>query len=174
MTSQLIECLVISGSPDKQSDRGCLCRCIPAADRDAAAAGRGSSTFGLSPSRRKVRCVPSASVSVTMKSSIRPRRPSTFWPAASVTVTVVGGTLTGAGCPPPNRARRRPASARSAAAIFGSVNFAPKPFRSPVDRMARGALRLEVCSRRPCASPTTNAGPAARARCRSRRRGSCE
>ena len=77
---------VISGSPDRPSHRACLCRCRPRAAPCGPPADRGCSTFGTSPSRRKLRIVPSASRSVTRKSSMRSSSPSTFSPDGSVTI----------------------------------------------------------------------------------------
>ena len=58
-------------------------------------------------------------------------------------VAVVGGTLTGEGCPPPKRPPP-PGISQVCWSERGSVNLAPKPFRSPRDRVAGGALGFEV------------------------------
>src|SRR5206468_11931078 len=94
-----------------------------------AASGSRISTFGTSPLRVIVLRVPSASVIVTMKSSLRMSVPSNFCPLARVTVTGMGFD------PPPPRLPRPPPPPPDThvfCSVRGSLYFDAIPLRSPV------------------------------------------
>ena len=150
-------CSVISVSPDRQSRRGCPCRCRPAAaclcaleriaDLDLRRRRRrGGSCDGM----------PSASRRTTMKSSMRTSRPSTFCRrASSRQPSPVGDGRTR----PPRaapRPRPPPPETQYSAAPAGPRTARPAPLQVTGGRMARCRTSQRNSACPAAASPTSD------------------